>query len=125
MIKSAWNWVKGLFTSNEVKEVQEEEVNVKIEELEYHNHMDKKSGLSKLAGSLKKKLTGKKEEIYKPIMNREMRRFLKRMGWTTAEGKILEHRTTVPNLWSAINSLMNAKMSIPNKRKAFRKAFGA
>lgn len=108
LIKRAVDFMKSLFKRNKpVKSVETEERNLIREE--YKTISDSKD-LSRVSTM--------RTPPY--LLNRKMRRFLKRMGW----GKINSRRTT-PEMWNLINGLMNARLSVEAKRKAFKSILGS
>ena len=139
MINRLWNWLTGMFSDRSVRQKEAERLGddtVKLEAKE--KEMSKTPSIKEVAKAIKNKVTGKKEpatifhrdhrgkELKVPAghLNREMRRFLKRMGWTQADGSLLAPRGTTKELWKALDSIRTAKINLPMKRVAFTKAFG-
>jgi len=127
-IGSIWEWVKNLFSKR--SKLTTEELIIKKEK-----EMQSRPSIKEVAKAVKNKITG--TEVHEAVessfvvtveagtMNRSMRRFMKSMGWSKPDGTILDPRKTTKELWQAINSLKALKVSKHEKRRLFKRAFGA
>jgi hypothetical protein len=131
MLSKIWNWIISLFKSKQEEPI--EEIDIKFNNKEKELKVQERPSLKEVAKKVKEKVTGKSEEAKGPNyaikipaghLNREMRRFLAKMGWTNPRGGIIAPRATTPELWKALSSIQSAKINLPMKRKAFKRSFG-
>lgn len=134
MITSLWNWFKGLYSDSAVREVEQERLDNEVASnlTREIDNMQKEPSVQEVAAALKGTTTH--QEVEKELsyvvkvpagtMNRKMRRFLKVMGRTQPNGKILAPRKTTKQLWQAFNSIMKVQLNKNLKRQAFVRSFG-
>lgn len=132
MITSLWNWFKGLYSDSAVREVEQERLDNEVASnlTREVNSMQKEPSVQEVAAALKNTPAPEKRELNYVVkvpagtMNRKMRRFLKTMGRTQPNGKILAPRKTTKQLWQAFNSIMKVQLNKNLKRQAFVRSFG-
>lgn len=114
MICRIWNWLKGLFVQEDIKQEQEHVQEFKMGTKKMENNVEKGTTAHQ---SIENSFVVK---IEKGTLTRKHRRFIKRMGW-----QMFPARNKTSPLYTFINNLMNDKsMGICQKRQVFREAMG-